>query len=156
MTPTDYDDEEQRSGFNNCDDNIMLDPSMNVRLGAFHFDWFHTYLQTGIWNYEVAVCFEFFRHAPPHHGLKITLELAGEFVDRYTVPQHFRNPAGLLCSENVSTESMHFKCAASEGLSLYPLLRQFFVTVVPPGYCTAVVQSFRISLRIAQLPNHTW
>ena len=48
-------------GWSHSSDNILMDEDIKFdAASAVHVDWLHTYLQTGIFNYEVAFLFTFF------------------------------------------------------------------------------------------------
>ncbi len=48
-------------GWTHSSGNILMDEAIKFDVAsALHVDWFHRYLQTGIFNYEVAFSFTFF------------------------------------------------------------------------------------------------
>ena len=130
-------------GWNHSPDNVLHCTELRFDVAAaIHIDWFHTYLQTGIFNYELAFLFVFFRHAGG--ALKnVSLEMAKKFASKFIWPSRFANPSQLLSKDRVSKESVHFKCSGSEALSLYPILALFLQVVVQPlGGCDAQIASF--------------
>ena len=61
MTGAAFDALSTELGWSHSSNNILLDEVIKFDVAsAVHVDWFHTYLQTGIFNYEVAFLFTFF------------------------------------------------------------------------------------------------
>ena len=106
-------------GWSHSSDNILMDEAIKFDVAsALHVDWFHTYLRTGIFKYEVAFLFTLFRHGAG--AVKnVTFDVAREFSSKFTWPRRLASLAHLLNKDRVSKESLHFKCSGSEGLCLY-------------------------------------
>ena len=141
ITKAELETMEQDLGFRHRDDNVLLDDQLNINgQSVLHMDWFHTYMQTGIFNYELAALMRFLGKNRPR---PVTIDDMREFVSRYTPPKHFGGVSHLLNNNCISKESVHFKCSASEGLTLYPILALFFNEVVLPlGVCVPHTRSF--------------
>ena len=139
MTGAAFDALSTELGWSHSSDNILLD-EFDVE-SAVHVDWFHTYLHTGIFNYEVAFLFTCFRHGAG--AVKnVTFDMAREFASKFKWPRRLASPAHLLRKDRVSKESLHFKCSGSEGLCLYPILAMFLqVVVLPQGGCVPQITS---------------
>jgi hypothetical protein len=61
MTGAAFDALSTELGWSHSSDNILMDVAIKFDVAsAVHVDWLHTYLQTGIFNYEVAFLFTFF------------------------------------------------------------------------------------------------
>ena len=61
MTGAAFDALSTELGWSHSSDNILMDEDIKFDVAsAVHVDWLHTYLQTGIFNYEVAFLFTFF------------------------------------------------------------------------------------------------
>ena len=141
MEKGDFELMEQDLGFRHHEDNVVLDDQLNVNArSVLHIDWFHTYMQTGIFNYELAAIIKFLDKNKPH---RISIDMMRDFVDRYTPPRHFGVVSHLINPNCISKGGVHFKCSASEGLTLYPILALFFNEVVLPlEICVPQVTSF--------------
>jgi hypothetical protein len=123
MTDGLFEELQTRRGWNHSADNVIFDELINVDpASSTHIDWFHTYLQTGIFNYEFGMAREFLKAISP----PITITAMKTFADRFTWPKQYPSPAYLLRTENFSKDTLHFKCSGSEALSLYPVLDLFF------------------------------
>lgn len=123
MCEAEFEELQTRRGWNHSPDNILFDELVCVDpASSFHIDWFHTYLQTGIFNYEFGVAREFLKSVRP----PITIDAMQAFARRFRWPKQYPSPAYLLCSEHFSKDTLHFKCSGSEALSLFPVLDLFF------------------------------
>ena len=115
-------------GYSHHEENILLDEELNIGFASIaHLDWFHTWLQTGIFNYELAALMLFLAADP---SCKITYEDIGAFVENYETAKALPKVSHLFHANCVSKESVHFKCSASEALTLYPILALYFAEVV--------------------------
>ena len=123
MSEAEFEELQTRRGWNHSPDNILFDELVCVDpASSFHIDWFHTYLQTGIFNYEFGVAREFLKSVRP----PIKIDAMQAFARRFRWPKQYPSPAYLLCSEHFSKDTLHFKCSGSEALSLFPVLDLFF------------------------------
>jgi len=128
---------EQDTGYNHCDENVLLDDELDIKFASTaHCDWFHTYLQTDIFNSGAYITF-LERQNPP-----ITRCQIGTFVDSYSTATNVPDVSGLFHGTCISSDSVHFKCSASQGLTLYPILAIFFADVVPEDVCPRQTKSF--------------
>ena len=115
-------------GYSHHEENILLDEELNIGFASIaHLDWFHTWLQTGIFNYELAALMMFLAADP---SCKITYEDIGAFVKNYETAKALPKVSHLFHANCVGKESVHFKCSASEALTLYPILALYFAEVV--------------------------
>ena len=132
----------QDFGFNHDAYNVLSDD--RFRVGAVSqsmHDWFHIYLVTGIFQYEVAILFTFLSKTTVFGDA--IWEQARHFVQKFTWPKLYTSPADLLDSRSISDEGTHFRCSASEGLCLYAVLAMFLITIVcPENVCMAGAASF--------------
>ena len=111
--------------------------------------WMHTFLVDGTWNLEV-----FFLLVVLKRFINIGDFVA--FMSKAELPKHDRNSAKGPCSEKevgkMFDSGDHFKCSASEGLALYPLIMIFLqVFVVPKGVCRAQVASYMAMVHLMDL-----
>ncbi len=96
MTGAAFDALSTELGWSHSSDNKLLDEVIKFDVAsAVHVDWLHTYLQTGIFNYEVASLLTFIRHGAG--AVKnVTFDMAREFASKFTWPRRFASPAHLL------------------------------------------------------------
>jgi hypothetical protein len=140
MTEAAFDQLQTEKGWNHVPDSVLFDELIDVRpRTVLRLGWFHIYLQTGKFNYEFGLAVEFLKAIKP----PIKLQAMQAFADRFVWPKRFPSPAHLLAKGHISKDTLHFKCAGSEALSLYPVLQLYFDEVLRPlGVCSAVVDSF--------------
>ena len=83
-------------GWSHSSDNILMGDVIKFDVAsAVHVDWLHTYLQTGIFNYEVAFLFTLFRHGAG--AVKnVKFDMARGFSSKLAWPRRFASPAHLL------------------------------------------------------------
>lgn len=122
---------------------IMADPdNLYIKpISQTMFDWMHIYLVDGVWNTEVFFLLVMIRRA----GFSIIF--LTDFMGRWYFPKRLSDSARDRCSTKELTKMFdlgdHFKCSASEGLSLYPLFAIFLnVYIVPDGLCQEQVDSY--------------
>ena len=94
-------------------------------------DWMHLFFQSGNWNREVNAILKATSkrsHADPYESMM-------DYVGRFTFPRANRIK-GLLCDTHKKSckDADMFKCSASEGLTLYPVLCKFFDSVLLPRF----------------------
>ena len=99
------------------------------------------YVVNGIWNIEVFFLLVVIKR------FGIALELLTLFIDRCVVPKQLGGSARQACSSVELNKLLqtgdHFKCSASDALTLYPLFAVFLETfVVPKGVCADVLESY--------------
>ena len=88
MTKTAFDAVQMECGWNHEENNVLLDGTLAIGgVSTLHLDWFHLYLQTGIWNYEMAFAFLFLGRA--RTVPKITWSAAQDFASRLTWPRKY-------------------------------------------------------------------
>ena len=142
MSKGDFEAMQQDLGYKHNDHNLLLDEHLNVHArSVMHLDWFHIYMQTGLFNYEFAALITFLLALRPQ---VITIQTFREFVASYTPPRHLGATLAQLFHANcISKDSVHFKCSASEAWTLYPIIAVFMAEVVLPlGVCVPQVGSF--------------
>ena len=118
-------------GWNHQPDNFLLDSSLDVKIiSALMHDWMHIYLVTGLLQYELFGLFLFLN---AHKSLAGKVwPMASKFVGEFQWPRHLRSPSERVKPSTISEEGKHFRCSASEGLNLYPVLALFVVRVIAP------------------------
>lgn len=127
---SDLEDMETSFGFNHIPNCLLLDPDLGIRVSMFMHDWFHTYLQTGCWNYEFVNLMQFLEAGRVH----VTWDDLRTFAERWTWPRRYQSPANLLRKDNIKDAAAAFGCSASEALNLIPVLACLLQTIdVPPG-----------------------
>ena len=64
MSPMDFDHLQTEKGWNDVPDTVLFDELIDVQpVSVVHLDWFHTYLQTGIFSYEFGTGAQFLKEA---------------------------------------------------------------------------------------------
>ena len=111
--------------------------------------WMHTFLTDGTWNLEM-----FFLLIVLRRFIDIGDFVA--FMSKAVFPKQLGNAAAFHCTaeeiQKMFNTGDHFKCSASEGLSLYPLVAIFLqVFVVPRGVCQAQIASYMAMARVLDL-----
>jgi len=137
-TKTALEETEMSFGFNFVPNALLLDPFLGITIDMFVHDWFHTYLQTGVWNYELVNLMLFLEAGREN----VTwVDLRG-FAERWTWPRQYQSPANLLRKENVKDQQAAFGCSASDALNLTPVLACFLQTIDVPAGREPQVRSF--------------
>lgn len=117
-------------GFKHVPNNFLLNASLAIKgVSILMLDWMHLFFQTGNWNREV---WQIFRSATKN-ALPSYDECA-KYVDLWVFPSRGPSVHKLMSAEHKKscTDGGYFKCQASQGLSLYPVMSKFFVDVVLP------------------------
>ena len=140
MTKGDFEEYQKRIGWNHGEYNILFDDLINLNVEKMlHMDWFHTFAQTGIFNYTVFYLFTYLRVAKPHIDW---WDKARACAEKFTWPRSCPKCAHLIDKENLSTDNCYFKCSGSEALSLYPVVAYFIQKGRPAGICDLQANSF--------------
>ena len=137
---------QQLTGWNLNLDGVLMCEQLSIKpISCLCFDWMHTYLSSGIWNHETGLLLSRlsercnYSHSNLHEDL-----------------QPFKFPSAL-SSRSVTgqkvfkkkQESAEVKCTASEGLSLYSVLRFLFAQKAHEfGACRLEIESY---LRLARV-----
>ena len=132
-----YDTMCQDYGFHHCAESILLDQDLKVgAVSNCMFDWMHVYLVTGLFNHEFVWLMEFLKK----HGFNY--DSLHNFCRRWNWPLNTGDMQQLLSSTGCrpTDKSDHLACSASQGLSLYPVLR-LWLLCLPAGICDLQVAS---------------
>jgi hypothetical protein len=135
----------QAIGFRHEPHGMLLDPTLDVVVkpaSQFTHDWMHAVFVHGVFNTVSYILME----ACIRDGIKV-YELLHEYVGTFVWPARVGSATLKdMFSKKRSTASRkakHFKCTASEGLSVYPVMCLFFLSVVSrAGRCTNEVAAF--------------
>lgn len=123
LTKSKFAELEQSMGLTYCDRGVLWMPQMSYMPGLISvgcFDWMHIMVVNGAWNSEVGHLFE-----------AIQAEISSAMMHGYLMglnwPRRTRSKAmtGKRAFEKRTAASGALACSASEGLSLYPCIRQF-------------------------------
>jgi len=128
-------------GFVHVENGLLTDATLRAGISLAMTDWFHCYLQTGLFNYEFAILMMFLTQ-PGDLGPTISWESLLAFADSCTWPRVYSSPAHLLTKDNVGKNTFSFQCEASEALNLYPVIALFLDTMPTPIGREAPVASF--------------
>ena len=122
-------------GFNNLPINLFVDNDFGARaVSGLMFDWMHVFMVNGCFNVEAFLLLK-----------KAGCQRFAAYLDHFTVTRSSPKVA-YLCSDAKWTSCVaakHFKCTASEGLTLYPILRHWCLAIlIAAGACLAEAHSF--------------
>ena len=124
---------ETRVGFHHCPEGLLSDEGLVPYLrpaDILMYDWCHIFLVSGLFQLFMGL---FMRLAHPH----VLYSDCDAFVRKWRLPlAHESSAAGLdvACAKR-ATASFNddtFKCSASEGLGVYPILRVWIRDVIRP------------------------
>ena len=126
-----FKDEEMRLGWNYSPHGALLDPTCRQHyLPISHtcFDPMHVFLVAGVWHKEINLLLTCL-HA---NGIRQTA--VHDFCKTFTWPKMHGGAKGV--ARNVFKKKREsdedFKCSSSEALAIYPVVRLFLQTMVPP------------------------
>ena len=141
---------EQSIGLTFCPDGALWSGSclemVNGIVDRTSFDWMHCYLVSGIWNSEIGLLLDSIQG-------EISNTMIHEFLSSLTWPTKTRatGTTGRKAFEKRTAGSGSLAVSASEGLSLYPVLRSFIHEKLQnPDGCKAL-QSY---LAICEVLDH--
>jgi hypothetical protein len=123
---------ERATGLNRNPLSVMADVSLREHIcpvSSYTFDWMHVWLSHGVMNSELAAFFQACRH---RHRLKFAdldtfVQSGWRFPKLHTAGATVKD---FFTETREKASADTFKCMASELLLIYPLIRQFAVTVV--------------------------
>ena len=142
----DFDLLQQAVGFTLNPNNILLDRELDrivYPADCMMHDWMHLIFVQGIFN----TCIMHLLHEIHQSGVTDIWDMFHGYVCMWTWPRRVQNKA-LLCafdskSKTSSSKAKHFKCKASEGLSLYPVVALFVqLQVKAAGICIDACNAF--------------
>ena len=136
-------------GFNHQKFNMLLNPALDnvVRpVSNFAHDWMHTMVVTGAWN---TVMYLLIMALVTDGRAKDAHQQIGAYVSLWTLPARVSGTK-LPVADTFATsrwkssaKAKHFKCSASEALSMYALVRAYIVmTFLRAGICVAQCQAY--------------
>ena len=128
-------------GFVHIENGLLTDDNLRVGISLAMTDWFHLYLQTGVFNYELANLMTFLTQRGDA-GPTISWDSLHAFADGFTWPRVYSSPAHLLKKDNIGKNTFSFQCDASPALNLYPVIALFLDTMPTPVGREAHVASF--------------
>jgi hypothetical protein len=144
----DFENRQKAAGFRHEPHGLMLDRALDrIVLPATQFchDWMHAIFVNGCFNTLVYLLFETLMAV----GLRNIWTNASEYLLLHTWPKRVATSTEKLAScldkkrIRSSRKAKHFKCTASEGLSLYPVLALYIqLVIVPMGYCKDACDAF--------------
>ena len=132
-----FEELEKLLGFNWGKYSVLQVPEF-APISTLMWDWMHVYMVNGVFNQEIGRLM----HSLHRHGA--TWARLHEYLSRWTWPRATGSASALCNAKRAKSyyEAEVFKCSASEGLSVYPVLRKFLVDVVrPTGVCAEAVAS---------------
>lgn len=145
---------EQSLGLSYCPDGALWSDSclemVNGIVDRTSFDWMHCYLVSGIWNSEVGLLLDSIQD-------EISNSMIHEFLSSLTWPTKTRasGMTGRKAFDKRTAGSGMLAVAASEGLSLYPVLRSFICeNLQNPDGCKAL-QSYLALCEVLDLLQST-
>ena len=139
LTKGEYKMREQAIGFTLQESSVLCDPELDEIVKPctqFCHDWMHGLFSSGVWN--VILLLLLLEGAVVDNDIWDQLDT---YVARWHQPSHVTTQ---LCSDGIFSKKRvaaykkagHIKCPASDGLSLYPIVAVFVMTVViPSGMC---------------------
>ena len=99
-------------------------------IGLYVSDWFHTYIVTGLFNFEL-----FFLLLSIGVSVETIGADMGAFCMQWVWPKSNGRPQDVFGRLNMQDDD-HFKCDGHEALMLYPVIAMFLRTLIQPlGYC---------------------
>ena len=144
--PTEFEVRQKALGFTwspyNLLGDVSMDPHLDVPSQFFH-DWMHMIFVGGVFNLTLHYFLEAIKEATRSN---VYAQLK-DYVNEWTLPKRF-NLSGKLGDlfENAkrisNVKAGIFKCAASEGLSLYFIISHWALTVLPEDTCPAERKAF--------------
>ena len=150
LTPTDHETLCQDHGWHDLAYNFILDAGIAFdAVSVFMFDWMHMFLQTGCFNHE---SWGLLLATQAFHGPRQCFDM----VQAVQVPKAMPTLKHLLADKHMRscTEAGVLKCTASEGLTLYPIIRQWCRRVLlPAGSATVHAESFLLLANVLDLLN---
>ena len=143
--PDEFKTTEKALGFVWSPYNILGDPSMDPYLDVaeqFFHDWMHMIFVGGVFNLTLHYCLEAVRI---ESASNVYANLKG-YISQWKWPKRFKvdKLAELFtdAKRNANAKAKIFKCAASEGLSLYLVISHWALHVLPEDTCPAERQAF--------------
>jgi hypothetical protein len=123
---------QQSLGFNYCPEGVLLCPTLGTILqpiSSLMYDFMHTYFVNGIFNLEVGILLNLLRR---HRVCNTTV--VHNFFQTCVWPSRLasRAASGKNIFHKRSAAASELKCSASEGLSVYCVLRLFLMVIVLP------------------------
>ena len=135
-----------RLGFSHSSCNLLLDPALNevVDPAVYNsFDWAHCYMVNGLFNTQVGLMMSELKAS------KVTYSVLYEYVQLWSWPRRLsgRSATGHEAMgpkrATGSNKAGKFNAAASEGLSLFPVLAHWIRSVLlPSGAHAAACKAF--------------
>ena len=112
-----------------------LDPHLRVA-DQFMHDWMHMVFVSGVWNVVLNMLLESLRKVK--HDIYAVVR---KYVEQWRWPASMKKGKFWQLFADArrapNAKQNHFRCSASEGLSLYALIRHFLeVVVMPAGTCS--------------------
>ena len=91
---------------------------------CIQFDWMHVYMVSGAWNTESGYLFELLK------GAGFQIKIFSQYLKTYTWPKSIRGRA--ITGQKILEKwtDGEIKCSASEGLSIYPVIRHMLHELV--------------------------
>ena len=122
--------------------NLVLNADLAIKvIDTFLFDFMHLFFVGGCFNLEAFALL----HALVRARKAFTYNTCLGFLERWIVPKHCPTIKGVCTKKHLDAviDAKSFKCTASEGLTIYPLMHKFCADLVMPnGLCEKEVKSF--------------
>ena len=136
MTKKAFDQLEQSLGINHNPEGVLFQQSLPLA-STLMYDWLHIYLVTGLVQLELGLLF------PLLYSHGVTVQSLKDWMSSFAWPHSLkphRNETLRLFDKKIA--SGDFKCSASQGLNMYPLLRLFLLSLatrgIPGALATAI------------------
>ena len=147
MTKTAYEKMCTEYGFSHCSENILLDDDLQIGAATqCMYDWMHIYLVGGLWNHEMVNLLVFLK------VFQIVWKDLDAFVCQWTFTMNSSQCRAVFstCGSRPSEKADHISCSASEGLSVYPVVRVFLMCL-PDDRCKLQVESMMALCRVLDI-----
>ena len=142
---TDFEVREKALGFTWSPYNILADPAMDPYLDVpkqFFHDWMHMIFVGGVFNMTLHYFLEAIREATKSN----VYASLRTYISQWNWPQRLKmKELAKLFSDAKRTANVRagtFKCAASEGLSLFLVISHWALAILPADTCPAERQSY--------------
>lgn len=114
---------EQSLGLNHCPNGLMAHPELGLRpISGCLYDWMHCYVVNGVMQVELSLLLASLASAG------IRLQMIHAFLVSFTHPEAVKSATDTVCKLfDGRKKQVDIKPAASESLTLYPLLRMFLL-----------------------------
>ena len=142
---------EYEFGFNHCDENMLLDPHLNINLmSVIVWDWMHCFFISGVFNKELKALMDRLKH------FNLGWTQLDAYLQKWCWPKAYASAAQVCAAAEATTDDDHEASGnASQFVSLAPVFAKYLEdVVVPSGACPTEVASMLLLCDVVELLQH--